>query len=89
MVSFTEAFLLSAREGGGGKDFEHPVYDYICSSIAKKNTLYPQFRSSISPIREQIVGYIGALNRSLLFLNTVPKVGENIGNKSIRFRPVE
>ena len=26
MVSFTEAFLLLAREGGGGKDFEHPVY---------------------------------------------------------------
>ena len=25
MVSFTEAFLLLAREGGG-KDFEHPVF---------------------------------------------------------------
>ena len=25
MVSFTQAFLLLAREGGG-KDFEHPVY---------------------------------------------------------------
>ena len=36
MVSFTEAFLLLAREGGG-KDFEHPVQIAVINLQLKNN----------------------------------------------------
>ena len=60
MLSFTGAFLLLAREGGGGKDFEHPVYDDMNRYVKSKYTWTSRFDgdkghkySYLSPFTDQ------------------------------------